>query len=76
MRHIESSISLLGLAVVLLAWTVPQDRMGYEVQFAMLGAGLMAIGLGLVLLVDGAMAVGSRTQLINYRKPFPEPFMI
>jgi hypothetical protein len=53
MRHFESAISLLGLAITILAWIVPQDRIGYDVKFALLGAGLMAIGLGVVLLVRG-----------------------
>jgi hypothetical protein len=53
MRHVELAISLVGLAITLLAWIVPQDRIGYEVKFALLGAGLMAIGLGVVLLIRG-----------------------
>ena len=53
MRHFESAVSLLGLAITILAWIVPQDRIGYDVKFALLGAGLMAIGLGVVLLVRG-----------------------
>jgi hypothetical protein len=51
MRHFESAVSLLGLAITILAWIVPQDRIRYDVKFALLGAGLMAIGLGVVLLL-------------------------
>src|SRR5687767_1734537 len=61
MRHAESAISLLGLAITLLAWIVPQDRIGYEVKFALIGAGLMAIGLGVALLVRGWL-LGRRKQ--------------
>jgi hypothetical protein len=53
MRYLESAISLIGLAITLLAWIVPQDRIGYEVKFALVGAGLMAFGLGVILLVRG-----------------------
>jgi len=53
MRYGESALSLLGLAVTLLAWIVPQDRIGYEVKFTLLGIGLTIICLGLGLLVRG-----------------------
>lgn len=53
MRTVESIISLLGLAVTLLAWIIPQDRIGYEVKFTLLGIGLTIVVLGLGLLVKG-----------------------
>jgi hypothetical protein len=65
MRHIESAISLLGLAITLLAWMVPQNRIGYEVKCALLGTGLMAIGLGLVLLVPGWLHGRGKQQALD-----------
>jgi|SRR6476659_3214951 len=65
MRHVELAISLLGLAVTLLAWIVPQDRIGYDVKFALLGAGLMAIGLGGVLLVRGWLHGRGKQQALD-----------
>lgn len=50
MRYGNSAISLLGLAVTLLAWIIPQDRIGYEVKFTLLGIGLTTVCLGLGLL--------------------------
>jgi hypothetical protein len=37
MRHSELTISLLGLAITLLAWDVLGPRIGYEIKFALLG---------------------------------------
>jgi len=65
MRHVELAISLLGLAITLLAWIVPQDRIGYDIKFALLGAGLMAIGLGVVLLVRGWLHGRGKQQALD-----------
>ena len=51
MRHGEPLIGLLGLA--LLAWLVPQDRIGYEVKFFLLGFAIAVICLAVGLFVWG-----------------------
>ena len=53
MQHGESAIGLIGVALTLLAWIIPQDRIGYEVKFGLLGFGLAVICLSLVLLARG-----------------------
>jgi hypothetical protein len=53
MRHGESTIGLIGLALVLLAWLVPQDRIGYEVKFGLLGFAIAVICLACVLYLRG-----------------------
>jgi hypothetical protein len=65
MRHFESAISLLGLAITILAWIVPQERIGYNIKFALLGAGLMAIGLGVALLVRGWLHDRGKQQALD-----------
>jgi hypothetical protein len=65
MRYIESAISLLGLAITILAWIVPQDRIGYDVKFALLGAGLMAIALGVALLIRGWLLGRGKQQALD-----------
>jgi hypothetical protein len=51
MRHSEPIIGLVGLALGLFAWIVPQDRIGYEVKFGLLGFAIAVICLAAVLYV-------------------------
>lgn len=53
MRHSESVIGLIGVALVLLAWLVPQDRIGYEVKFGLLGFAIAVICLAGGLFLNG-----------------------
>ena len=53
MRHSDSATGLVGVALTLLAWIIPQDRIGYEVKFSLLGFGLAIICLGVALLGRG-----------------------
>jgi hypothetical protein len=65
MRYGDSAISLLGLAVTLLAWIIPQDRIGYEVKFTLLGVGLTIVCLGLWLLVRGWRRARTKQQSLD-----------
>jgi len=48
MLHGGSIIALIGLALALLAWLVPQDRIGYEVKFSLLGFAFAVICFAVV----------------------------
>jgi hypothetical protein len=65
MRHSESTIGLIGLALVVLAWLVPQDRIGYEVKFALLGFAIAIICLSGGLYVRGWWLHHGKTKALN-----------
>lgn len=53
MRHGEAAIGLIGLALLVIAWLVPPDRISYEVKFTLLGFSLAVVCFGVWLFIHG-----------------------
>jgi hypothetical protein len=49
----ESVIGLVGLAVAVLAWLVPQDRIGYQLKFGLLGFAIAVLALSVWQYIRG-----------------------